>query len=116
MTPHLGPRARHEAAPDAGLQSERTAMAWQRTALVIGGVSALLLHGRTTWLGAAPGVAGMLCALALLVHTELRYERTVRRVSAGRTTTDPRMLALVSTVATLLAVSALGLAAGDLLR
>ena len=44
--------------PD-GLQAERTAMAWQRTALGLGGVSALLLHhagGKVA--PSVPGAAG----------------------------------------------------------
>ncbi len=59
-----------------GLQAERTAMAWQRTALGLGAVSALLLHHADGDLVAsAPGVAGLLAALAVLVLAETRYHR-----------------------------------------
>ena len=81
----LGSRDRHGPHHDAGLQAERTAMAWQRTALGLGGVSALLLHdsgGRL--LAALPGLLGLGVATLLLILTEVRYEQTVRRVAAGR--------------------------------
>ena len=54
-----------------GLQAERTAMAWQRTALGLGGVSALLLHHAGGELGpSVPGAAGMLAALVVLLMVE----------------------------------------------
>ena len=59
-----------------GLQAERTAMAWQRTALGLGGVSALLLHhagGKVA--PSVPGAAGLLAALAVLLLVEARYLR-----------------------------------------
>lgn len=59
-------------------------MAWQRTALGVGGVSALLLH--QTWgslVLALPGMFGLAMATALLVLTELHYERTASRIAAG---------------------------------
>lgn len=62
-----------------GLQAERTAMAWQRTALGLGGVSALLLHhagGRTA--PSVPGAAGLLAALVVLLLVEARYLRRDR--------------------------------------
>ncbi len=57
-----------------GLQAERTAMAWQRTALGLGGVSALLLHRAGGELGpSVVGAAGMLAALVVLLLVEVRY-------------------------------------------
>ena len=62
-----------------GLQAERTAMAWQRTALGLGGVSALLLHHAGGKVAASiPGVAGLLAALAVLLLVEARYLRRDR--------------------------------------
>lgn len=61
---------------DTGLQPERTVMAWQRTALGLGGVSALLLHhanGRL--IGSLAGGAGLLAALTMLILVEVRHER-----------------------------------------
>ena len=65
-------------APD-GLQAERTAMAWQRTALGLGGVSALLLHHAGGKLApSVPGAAGLLAALVVLLLVEARYLRKDR--------------------------------------
>lgn len=59
-----------------GLQAERTAMAWQRTALGLGGVSALLLHHAGGDLAASvPGALGMLTALVVLLAVDTRYLR-----------------------------------------
>lgn len=107
-----GPRRRREAAIDPGLQSERTAMAWQRTALGLGGVAALLLHeANGNPLTAAPGVAGMLVALVVLVVAERRYERTVRHVVAGRGAASPALVRTLAATSVALSVAALVLIA-----
>lgn len=95
---------------DAGLQAERTAMAWQRTALGVGGISALLLHqtgGKL--LEALPGTLGLAMATTLLVLSELRYERTTSRIGAGAAFTSPRLLLLLALTVSLLAVASVGL-------
>ena len=105
-----GPRRRPEPAVDPALQAERTAMAWQRTALGLGGVSALLLHrAQGNPVAAIPGVAGMLVALALLVVIERRYERTVVRVVAGQAPAGPLLIRTVAAASVALAVAALAL-------
>ena len=82
---------------DSGLQAERTAMAWQRTALGVGGIGALLLHhAGGIGVRAVPGLLGLVVALALVLAGERRYERVVRRVSAG---TSPVSRGLVRTLA-----------------
>ncbi len=90
----------------AGLQAERTAMAWQRTALGLGGVSALLLHHAGGKVGPSiPGVAGLLAALAVLLLVEARYLRR----DHGELETSPMGVGPVRAVATvtvLLAVAA----------
>lgn len=63
-------------------------MAWQRTALGVAGIGALLLHatrdaGATRWL-AAPGIAAMTAAVALLVVAERRYDMSLLRIERGR--------------------------------
>lgn len=95
---------------DAGLQSERTAMAWQRTALGVAGVSALLLHQSGGRLGAAwPGLTGLALATFLLVLSEWRYERSVSQIDPwSDPLRAPLMLMLAFTVSSL-AVLAIGL-------
>ncbi len=104
------PGRRPEPAPDPGLQAERTAMAWQRTALGVGAVGALLLHhtgGRT--LAAIPGGLGLVVALILLLATEQRYVRTLRHVESGRPATSRLLVRLVSGVTVVMSVSALAI-------
>ena len=95
---------------DPGLQAERTTMAWQRTALGVAGVSSLLLHetgGR--FLAALPGLFGITMATALLVLSELRYERSTSRTTPASEPVDPRLLLLTALTVSLLAVMAIGL-------
>lgn len=97
--------------PDSGLQAERTALAWQRTALTVGAVSALLLHAASGPVTAAPGLLGLAVALALLLQAELRYVRTVRRAADGRAPSHPRLLGAAALAAVLLALAAVALVA-----
>ncbi len=106
----LAERDREGPSHDAGLQAERTAMAWQRTALGLAGISALLLHetgGRL--LAALPGLFGLAMATALLLLGERRYERTVSRIVAGRDPGQGRLLVLLAGTVSLLAVMAIWL-------
>ncbi len=85
-------------------------MAWQRTALGLAGISALLLHqtgGRL--LSAFPGLVGLTVATILLLLTERRYERTVARIVAGRDPGHGRLLLLLAGTVSLLAVMAIWL-------
>ncbi len=85
-------------------------MAWQRTALGVAGVSALLLHDAgDVPLTAIPGVVGLSVALSFLVITELRYERTVRMVAAGESPVSASLMRLLSASVAALAVSAIAL-------
>lgn len=96
-----------------GLQAERTAMAWQRTALGIGGVSALLLHhagGKPV--PSIPGVAGMVAALGVLLLVEARYLRR----DHGELETSPMGVGPVralAAVTVLLAVAAVVVVLGE---
>jgi uncharacterized membrane protein YidH (DUF202 family) len=85
-------------------------MAWQRTALGVGAIGALLLHhaGGLSW-GAVPGALGLLAALALIVASEHRYERTVGHVRSGRAATSRGLVRTLAAVTILLAVAALAL-------
>ena len=92
---------------DRGLQPERTAMAWQRTALGIGGVAALLVHhgaGRVALM--VPAAGALAGALALLVVVEARYERMAREVAAGDSPMGPRLVRLTALGVVLLALVA----------
>ena len=92
---------------DTGLPAERTAMAWQRTALGIGGVSALVVHhagGRP--LLVAPGAAGLLGALLLLLVVEERYHRTLHKVSSGDSPMGPTLVRWTAVGTVLLALAA----------
>ncbi|ABH00878.1 conserved hypothetical protein (plasmid) [Rhodococcus jostii RHA1] len=107
LLPH---RRRKDPAVDVGLQAERTAMAWQRTALGVGGVSALLLHlaaGRFP--AAVAGLAGLSASLLLLLLSEQRYVRLVKKVAAGEPPPAPGLVRLLAAGVVILAVSALAL-------
>lgn len=83
-------------------------MAWQRTALGIGGVSALLLHHADgAILPSLPGLAGLLGALGLLVVVEARYLHSTRHGEAGNSPMGPAMVRAVAGGAVLLAVGTL---------
>lgn len=103
----LAGRRRPEPSLDVGLPAERTAMAWQRTALSVAGVSALVVHlADRDLVAAVPGVLGLLAALALLVVGERRYTWAVRRVEVGESPLDHRLnVVLTAGVVTLAAVA-----------
>ncbi len=91
---------------DVGLQSERTSMAWQRTALGVGGVSALLVHvADRDPLAMAPGLLGLLTALGLLLAGEGRYTWTLRRLRAGDPLLDQSLVRLIAIVVMTLALA-----------
>ena len=93
---------------DPGLQAERTAMSWQRTALGIGGVSALLLHHAAgAILPSLPGAVGLLGALGVLLVVEARYVRNSRHGDAGNAPMGPRMVRAVAVGTVLLSVATL---------
>lgn len=81
-------------------------MAWQRTALGVGGIGAALLHSGIV-VTVVIGAVGLLSALTLLVVTERRYEHIVHRVLGGRAPSSPALMRLMSATVVLLAVGAL---------
>jgi uncharacterized membrane protein YidH (DUF202 family) len=93
---------------DPMLQSERTAMAWQRTALGVGAIGAVLVHSGS-FFSAVVGALGLIVALALLVLTERRYERIMRKVQGGEPASHPALMLAMSAVVVLLAIAALAL-------
>lgn len=93
---------------DPGLQAERTAMARQRTALGIGGVSALLLHhAGGAILPSLPGVVGLLGALGMLLVVEARYVHNSRHGKAANSPMGPAMVRAVAAGTALLASTTL---------
>ncbi|HEU4947850.1 MAG TPA: DUF202 domain-containing protein [Kribbella sp.] len=108
----FGYRRRAEPAIDIGLQAERTAMAWQRTALGVAGVSGLLLHvADRSLVASAPGVVGLVAAVVLLGAGDRRYTRTVRRVEDGESPLGLVSVRLVTVGVVTLSVSAVALLA-----
>lgn len=75
-------------------------MAWQRTALGVGGVSALLVHiADRDPLAMAPGLLGLLAALGLLLVGEARYTWTLRRIRAGEPLLDKLLVRITAITA-----------------
>ncbi len=92
---------------DPGLQAERTQMAWQRTALGVGGTSALLMHVADRDLVVmVPGGVGLLVALGLLLVGEGRYSWTLERVQAGEPPLDHVLVRATAATAVALALCA----------
>jgi uncharacterized membrane protein YidH (DUF202 family) len=94
---------------DPGLQSERTRLAWVRTAvmLAVGGLAAggaALRAGVTGLPVAALGLAA-LCGAVLLVRTGARYRHVQRALHEGRPL-DARPDALIAWLGTLAVICA----------
>ena len=88
-------------------------MAWQRTSLGIGAVSALLLHQARGRVGlSVPGGAGLLAALVLLLAVEARNVRSHRDVESGRSPMGRKMVRAVSLGTMLLALAAIAVVLG----
>jgi uncharacterized membrane protein YidH (DUF202 family) len=97
-----------EAAEDS-LQRERTYLAWQRTGLSFAAVATLLLHvaGRSWQEADAVGLFGVVAAATMLLWTMWRYRRSPCPARGEPGAADPRMIAAVSTAATVLCVGGL---------
>jgi uncharacterized membrane protein YidH (DUF202 family) len=91
---------------DRGLARERTLLAWNRSALSVAALGALLLHaGRNRgWdvVGYVSGTALLLLAAGSAIYGRLLYERR-RGAPAGPYELDRRTAARVITAATLAA-------------
>ncbi|MGN8024581.1 YidH family protein [Microbacterium sp. 22242] len=71
---------------DPGLQPERTALAWQRTALALAGGSVVIMRILPGVIGGAAlalGFAGLALALGVLAGSHLRYRRQHRALTSG---------------------------------
>lgn len=72
---------------DAGLQPERTALAWRRTGLALGAGSLLLARAFAEVSVAvvlAVGALGVVAAIAILLAVERRYRAHHRRLTTAR--------------------------------
>ncbi|WP_432543344.1 DUF202 domain-containing protein [Kineococcus sp. SYSU DK002] len=104
---------------DPGLQPERTALAWRRTALALVVVSlgaARLLPAQLGAGAVALGAAGAACGVAVHVLAGRRAHRTTARLLATGDLVHPRsgggLLAVVAGAVTLLGLGGLALVAG----
>ena len=97
---------------DAGLQPERTAMSWRRTALSATGVAVLLaVHGaQRGWDGkASMAVVGLVTMVALALTCRIRV-RELQRTTGEPAATSSAPVVVSATVACAALVYAIGLA------
>jgi putative membrane protein len=76
---------------DPGLQPERTALAWRRTALALAGGSVVIMRILPSVIGGVAlvlGFAGLVLALVVLIGSHRRYRRQHRAL----TSTEPVVL------------------------
>ncbi|MFI7614735.1 DUF202 domain-containing protein [Nonomuraea terrae] len=77
---------------DRGLQSERTRLAWVRTAVALStaglGAAGLSLRHGLPEIGAAGFALAALCGGVLLIRTRLRFRRVQEALHAGRPLDD----------------------------
>ncbi|MDD2056651.1 DUF202 domain-containing protein [Pseudomonas sp. GD03860] len=89
-------RRRHDMPPlqaphnDAGLQPERTSLAWGRTLLVLWVVACLYLRWMQTrvWLGAMLAVLSVLAGLYIWMTQRRRYRRSANAILTGHLRAD----------------------------
>ncbi|OZM72892.1 hypothetical protein CFN78_11560 [Amycolatopsis antarctica] len=99
MTVPAGPEGGDPAVLDAGLQAERTRLAWSRTALSMVVSGALLLHaglGGAGPLSVVPGVLVMSAAVACYLCGVRRYVHVRAAVRAGRRVTQSGVIRALS--------------------
>lgn len=89
---------------DAGLQAERTRLAWTRTALSILANAALLTHlglVSESWWDFLPAVLVALCATAFGACGVVRYRHVHRAVAEGTAVTGRRVTRVTGIIAVL---------------
>lgn len=100
---------------DAGLQPERTELAWTRTAVAFLTNAALVARYASHSPGRQVGyvIAGMfaICGALALVHAGSRYPARLKNLAAGLHAAQPRALRAMWLATTTTAFAALGLVA-----
>lgn len=95
---------------DAGLQSERTYLAWQRTGLAFAASGALLVHvagGLRHPLGVLPGLFGLLASAVIFAGALVRYRSTVAAALGRGAAASPAALSAAALAASVLSVTGL---------
>lgn len=97
---------------DEGMQQERTALAWDRTALamIVGG-ALFLRAGQPPYheLRHLPGIVMIALGAVLLVASFTHYERRDARLREGGRATHPGLVRLVGVAAVLFSLASAGL-------
>jgi uncharacterized membrane protein YidH (DUF202 family) len=99
-----------ETVADAGLQAERTYLAWQRTGLSFAAVGALLVHaagGVKHPLSDVPGLIGLAVGAVVLLRGLLRYRLAVEAARGQRSTAAGAAVGGIALAATVLSVAGL---------
>ena len=94
------------------LQQERTALAWDRTAvaMIVGG-ALFVRAGQPPYheVRHAPGLVAIVFGATLIVLASRRYDAMRRRLDAGHAATSPRLVLATGLFTVAFAVAALGL-------
>ena len=110
---------------DAGMQPERTALSWRRTALSMAAGSVAAVRVFPVLFGAwtlVPTSLAVVLAVIVFVSAQVRYRRNHRALLESRTANtralleDGRMIALVAIVTTILGILAAVLLVASVLR
>lgn len=95
---------------DAGLQSERTYLAWQRTGLSFAAVGALLVHvagGISHPLADVPGLVGLGVGAVILLRSLIRYRSLVAVAGGDGSAASAPVIAAVAAITAVLGVTGL---------
>jgi uncharacterized membrane protein YidH (DUF202 family) len=95
---------------DAGLQHERTALAWDRTALglmVVGALTLRAVGAPFTTLRHVPGHLTLMVGLGLLWAGARRYRRREADLRAGKSPVRPRLVVVTGVTTVLVSAMAL---------